>query len=73
MQAPCLDRREFLTATAGALLMPGMLAAARTPNVIFIYADDLGYGNLRCYGSGIATPNLDRMAAEGMRFTQAPP
>ena len=35
-----------------------------------IYADDLGYGDLGCYGSGIRTPNLDRMAAEGMRFTQ---
>ena len=35
-----------------------------------IYADDLGYGDLGCYGSDIATPNLDRMAQEGMRFTQ---
>ena len=34
-----------------------------------IYADDLGYGDLSCYGSPIATPNLDRMAEEGARFT----
>jgi len=43
----------------------------RRPNVIYILADDLGYGDLGCYGQKkIRTPNLDRMAAEGMRFTQ---
>ena len=46
-------------------------AAPRPPNVIFIIADDLGYGDLGCYGQRrIQTPHLDRMAAEGMRFTQ---
>ena len=46
-------------------------AALRPPNVIFIIADDLGYGDLGCYGQKrIRTPHLDRMAAEGMRFTQ---
>jgi arylsulfatase A-like enzyme len=46
-------------------------AALRPPNVIFIIADDLGYGDLGCYGQQrIRTPHLDRMAAEGMRFTQ---
>ena len=44
--------------------------AAERPNIIFILADDLGYGELGCYGQKqIQTPNLDRMAAEGMRFT----
>ena len=42
------------------------------PNIIFIMADDLGYGDLGCYGQKkIKTPNIDRIAKEGMRFTQA--
>ncbi len=46
-------------------------AAAKKPNIIFIHADDLGYGDLSCYGQQkFQTPNLDRMAAEGVRFTQ---
>jgi arylsulfatase A-like enzyme len=50
---------------------PG-LAASEKPNVIFILADDLGYGDLGCFGQRlIRTPNIDRMAAEGARFTQA--
>lgn len=48
------------------------LKAESRPNVIFILADDLGYGDLGCFGqTAIKTPNLDRLAAEGMRFTQA--
>lgn len=48
----------------------GALAAER-PNIIYILADDLGYGDLGCYGQEhVQTPHLDRMAAEGMRFTQ---
>src|SRR5512138_1606740 len=40
------------------------------PNVVIIFADDLGYGDLGCYGHPtIRTPNIDRMAAEGMKFT----
>ena len=47
------------------------LAAAERPNIIYIIADDLGYGDLGSYGQRlIRTPRLDRMAAEGMRFTQ---
>ncbi|PQO44177.1 arylsulfatase [Blastopirellula marina] len=44
----------------------------RLPNVIFLLADDLGYGDLGCFGQKlIKTPNIDKLAAEGMRFTQA--
>lgn len=42
---------------------------ARPPNIVMIYADDMGYADLHCYGSNVPTPNLDRMAKEGMRFT----
>ena len=46
-------------------------APARGPNVVFILADDLGYGDLGCQGQKkLATPNIDRIAAEGMRFTR---
>ncbi|HEX2855611.1 MAG TPA: arylsulfatase [Opitutaceae bacterium] len=46
-------------------------AAPRPPNIVFIIADDLGYGDLGCYGQQrIKTPNIDRLAAQGMRFTQ---
>jgi arylsulfatase A-like enzyme len=59
-------------AAAGLLgLRPDIASAASQPHIIFILADDLGYGDLGCYGQEkIQTPNLDRMAAEGMRFTQ---
>jgi len=49
----------------------GPVASAAQPNIIFILADDLGYGELGCYGQKhFTTPNIDRMAAEGLRFTQ---
>jgi arylsulfatase A-like enzyme len=47
-------------------------SGATPPNIIFIMADDLGWGDLGCYGQqAMKTPNLDRLAAEGTRFTQA--
>ena len=47
-------------------------AAERPPNVVLIFADDLGYGDLGCYGATkVQTPNIDRLAAEGRRFTDA--
>lgn len=47
-------------------------AAERPPNVVLIYADDLGWGDVGCYGAkSLATPHLDRLAAQGLRFTDA--
>jgi len=63
-----MTRRDLLALTPA--LLTG--AAAPKPNIVFILADDLGYGNLGCYGARqIKTPNIDRLAAEGMRFTDA--
>src|SRR5512139_2871018 len=50
--------------------IPHSSLAAERPNVVFILADDLGYSDLGCYGSEIATPNLDSLAKNGLRFTQ---
>ncbi len=64
------DRRAFLKTAAG-LAFTASARAQRTgpPNVVLIMGDDLGYGDLGCYGSSIATPAIDQMAREGMRFT----
>lgn len=64
-----INRRGFLAAASAALRGGSAHAATRLPNIVMIYCDDLGYGDLGCYGSAIRTPNLDRMAAEGTRFT----
>ena len=59
-----------------AILTVGLLTEASEsgqparPNIILIMADDLGFSDLGCYGSEIATPNLDKLAAQGLRFTQ---
>ncbi|PST82507.1 arylsulfatase [Pedobacter yulinensis] len=55
-----------------AAAFPGRAQQNDRPNVIYIYADDLGFGDLGCYGtSKLATPNLDKLAAGGIRFTNA--
>ena len=65
-----ISRRALLQAF-GATAFGGSVvaAAAKTPNIVLIFCDDLGYGDLGPYGSKIPTPNIDRMAAEGIRFT----
>jgi len=80
-----MNRRNFLKA-AGigmvSLAMPGCangiqtgsgITGSKKPNIVFIMADDMGYGDLGCYNknSKIPTPNMDRLAADGMRFTDA--
>jgi arylsulfatase A-like enzyme len=61
-----------------ALAAPGLMGAGckgqsqEKPNVIYIYADDIGYGDLECYGAkAVRTPNVNRLANEGIRFTNA--
>jgi arylsulfatase A len=52
--------------------LPALGQQRRPPNILFILADDLGYGDVGCYGQKeIATPNIDRLASEGIRFTSA--
>ncbi|MBC8168062.1 MAG: sulfatase-like hydrolase/transferase, partial [Bryobacteraceae bacterium] len=59
-----MQRREFLTLVAGSAL-----AATQPPNIVLIFADDLGYGDLGCYGSNLRTPHIDSLARDGVRFT----
>ena len=72
--------KNILLAGAALSVVPTLMAAKapqkrvqpKQPNIIFILCDDMGYGDLACYGQPyISTPNIDRMAEEGMRFTQA--
>ncbi|HAB18485.1 MAG TPA: N-acetylgalactosamine-6-sulfatase, partial [Verrucomicrobiales bacterium] len=74
MMRPNCGLRQLTTflSLAGFLLAPVLAALAGShPNIIVILADDLGYGELGCYGQTvILTPRLDQMAREGMRFTQ---
>lgn len=68
-----MDKNKLLLFGCGLLASATVQAQeAEKPNIIYIMCDDMGYADLGCYGQQyISTPNLDRMAAEGMRFTQA--
>jgi len=75
-----MDRRNFLcrlSAGAAATALPGLTGCgpgveerARRPNIVLMMADDMGFSDIGCYGSEIDTPNLNRMAQQGVRFTQ---
>jgi arylsulfatase A-like enzyme len=61
----------LLALTELALMLCGHGVAADRPNIVFLLADDLGYGDLGCYGQDvIRTPHLDTLASQGLRFTQ---
>jgi len=77
MNSPYMSRRAFVKSVglaAAAAVLPVEVRAAdpKRPNIIVIYADDLGYGDVSCYGATkVTTPNIDRLADEGLRFTNA--
>src|SRR5215510_6899698 len=62
-----LTRRHFFGTMAGAI---AAAAPAKRPNILLLLADDLGYSDVGCYGAKIETPNIDRLASGGVRFTQ---
>ncbi|MCX7047505.1 MAG: arylsulfatase [Candidatus Sumerlaeota bacterium] len=75
-----ITRRKFIAAAAGAgglMLLPRFnwaqppaAGGAARPNIVIILVDDMGFADIGCYGSEIPTPNLDQLAAGGLRFTQ---
>ena len=78
-----MERRDFLKAVslgAATAAIPSCLTAAATgaekapaggrPNIILIMADDMGYSDIGCFGSEIQTPNIDKLASDGVVFTQ---
>lgn len=66
-------KKTFLSLSSFMAIAALQPAEAKTPNIVIIYADDMGYGDLNCQNpdSKIPTPNLDKLASEGMRFTDA--
>lgn len=67
-----MNTKPFTLIGTAILPLAAVQAQKQKPNIIYIMCDDMGYGDLGCYGQKhIRTPHLDRMAAEGMRFTQA--
>ena len=68
-----MDKKQWLLLSCGLMATPALQAQSNNrPNIIYIMCDDLGYADIGCYGQEyIHTPHLDRMAREGMRFTQA--
>ena len=77
-QRSAISRRRFVqTTAASSLALAGIgfgrpvWAQSTKPNIVFIMADDLGYADVSCYGQrDYTTPNIDRLALEGLKFTQ---
>ena len=72
MHAARLRRWFFVGVLALAAWVDARAAAPASPNIVFILIDDLGWADVGCYGSKFyRTPNIDKLAREGMRFTDA--
>jgi len=66
-----MKRRKFLQVSTAAVAATGLAASKKKPNIILFYVDDLGWMDLGCQGSKLyETPNIDRLAKEGVRYTQ---
>ena len=71
MRKTFLPNWSLLLAFVVKITLPSEVDAGQSPNIIYIMLDDAGYGDFGCYGQKkFTTPNIDRMAREGMRFTQ---
>jgi arylsulfatase A-like enzyme len=67
-----ITRREFIATTAAAAALTNVRTSSSRPNILFILADDLGYGDLSCYGRpDYRTPVLDELAKQGTKFSSA--
>jgi arylsulfatase A-like enzyme len=65
-----MTRRDFLLSSAAAAMLPKAALGSEKPlNIVLVFCDDLGYGDIAVYGGANPTPNLTKFATEGMRFT----
>jgi len=65
-----LQSLKAIARVAALVLFAGLCAAAPRPNIVIILVDDMGYSDIGCYGGEVETPNIDGLAANGLRFTQ---
>jgi arylsulfatase A len=65
-----MNRRDFCKMLAASGAVSPLISASQRPNIVYVLADDLGWGDLQCFNaaSAIPTPNANRLASEGMRF-----
>src|ERR1044072_1589379 len=68
----CSTFKKIIVCAAVVVFFCGRTNAQSRPNIIIIYTDDVGYGDVGCYGAtGVKTPNIDSLAAQRLRFTDA--